>query len=185
MAITAIGGTWERVRWTTDGRSVGRAASINTLAGRLSIPQAIVCEPAFYDGLREVRNVLRDSVAERGHRLVVVNPGARAVLEAAAGGRLSGSGVVRLHSIVVAGAAGLDRQVVRGHDRWGVRDALDVVHAIDTVHETAKVAALAVAAVGPYAALDDSGQRALGDGQGLSTRCPPRGLPSRLRRNES
>lgn len=165
MAVITIDGTWDRVRWTADGRTIRTASSIRAIADQLNESHAFVCEPSFYDGLRDVRDAIRELLARDGHRLAPVNPGAKAVLETAAGDRVVGTGLVRLHSIAVAGSAGIDWQVGRGHQLWDVRDALDVVHAIDLVDDTARIMALALAVIGPYADLDAGARLALGDGQ--------------------
>lgn len=164
MAIVAVEGDWDHVRWTIDGRRTQHATSIQAVVGRLTEPTVVLCEPAFYDGLRDVRDVLREVLSDQGHGFASVSRGARAVLEAASGNHSAGTGVKDLYAIVVAGVDGIDWQVGRRFDRWDVRDALDVVHAIDIGNGSSSVAAQAVNVIGPYAGLDAQSQSALGDG---------------------
>lgn len=166
MALIAIEENGDGdVRWTSDGRTTHTAPSLRALSEGLSEPHAVLCEPIFYLGLRDVRAICAETLAAGGHRLVPVSGTAKAVLEAAAGPGVTGSDVERLFAIAVAGRAGLDRHTACGHDLWAVRDALDVAHAIDTAHDPAAVLASAVGSVGPYAALEPAVRAALGDGR--------------------
>lgn len=153
------------LQWTADGRTTLTAPFLGAFVDGLTEPHAVLCEPLLYLGLRDVRRVTEEVLAAGGHRLVPVNRGAKAVLEAAAGAEARGSDVERLFRIAVAGRDGLDRYTMRGFDRWDVRDALEVAHAVDTRYDPAAVLAAAVGAAGPYDALEPAMRHALGDGR--------------------
>jgi hypothetical protein len=168
MALIVMAAGSRGFRWTADGKSVLSAKSLAPLLETLVTPHALVCEPAFYDGLRDVRRHLEDWVAEQGHLLVPITQRSRVVLEAAGGERIEGRGLQRLYSIVVAGTQGLDRETTRGQGVWAVRDALDVAHALDLFDAAKRVLTVAIDASGPYQSLDALSRHALGDGASYS-----------------
>lgn len=163
MAFIVVAANSKGVRWTDDGKTVHQARSLAAVLDTLDTPTAIVCEPAFYDGLRDVRRVMEQWVAERGHQLVPVTRKASAVLEAAAGPNIKGRGLAHVYSIVSEGSAGLISLRGKGQDVWSIRDAADVAHALD-LHGAGVTLTNALAVVGPYDSLGPEMRRALGDG---------------------
>ena len=164
MAIVAIQEVGNRIQWTADGRTVHTTACVEALTAELAEPHAVICEPTFYDGLVDVGRVLSGLLATHGHRLVPVGRGAKAALESAAGDKDLGSGVCRLFSIVTAGSRRLDRLRTNVESRWDVKDALDVIHGIDTISPSMLDFDLAKEAAGQYEDLAEPLRRALGGG---------------------
>jgi hypothetical protein len=168
MAFIAMAAGTGGFRWTADGQSIESAKSFTALLETLEKPQALVCEPAFYNGLLDVRRHLENWVEEQGHVLVPIIPRPRVVLVAAGGERIEGRGLKRLYSIVDAGTRGLDRETTRGQHVWAVRDALDIAHALDVSDDAKRVLTIAIEAFGPYESLDALSRHALGNGASYS-----------------
>lgn len=164
MALIAIASVSNGVRWT-DGSTIQTAPSMAELLGQLDEATAIVCEPEFYDGLRDVRRHLEEWLGEREHQLVPVSRQAKELLELAGGSLIKGRGVARLFSLATVGS---DRiaDVPRAQDIWTVRDALEVAHVVDVFMPRAEVLVDALRAVGPYVGLDRETRDALGYGDG-------------------
>jgi hypothetical protein len=104
MTLIAIESTAKGFRWTPDGHEVSFAPTPSAVLERLHEPSAIVCEPAFFDGLRDVRRYLEELLTEHGHTLVPMTAGARTVLERARGSSIRGRGVARLHALATSGS---------------------------------------------------------------------------------
>jgi hypothetical protein len=168
MAFIAMAAGTGGFRWTADGQSIESARSFKEFLATLEQPYALVCEPAFYDGLLDVRRHLENWVEEQGHMLVPISPRPRVVLVAAGGERIEGRGLKRLYSIVDAGTQGLDRETTRGQDVWAVRDALDIAHALDVSDDAKRVLTIAIDDFGPYELLDALSRHALGNGASYS-----------------
>lgn len=168
MAFIAMAAGSRGFRWTADGQSIESARSFTEFLETLEKPHTLVCEPAFYDGLRDVRRHLEDWVEEHGHMLVPITPRPRVVLVAAGGEHVVGRGLKRLYSMVDSGTRALDRETTRGHDAWAVRDALNVAHALDLFDDAKRVQAAAIDAFGSYESLDALSRHALGDGASYS-----------------
>lgn len=165
MGLIAIESMSTGIRWTTDGTNVATAPTLDVLLAELREPHAFVCEPEFFDGLRDVRHHLETWLGEHGHRLFPMTSGARDVLEAAGGVLVSGRGVRRLHALAIVGSARIDRESIRGEDFWDIRDALGIAHAVDVYAGAGRALAQAIGVIGPYSSWDQTGRRALGDGR--------------------
>jgi hypothetical protein len=164
MSLIAVRSTNRGVRWTADGRVVSSTPALSALIEQLGEPSALVCEPALFDGLRDVRRYLEQWLAEDGHILVPMSAGARAVLEHAGGLAIRGRGVVRLYALATLGADALDRRAAETADVWDVRDALEVALASDIFGDPIRSKARALEATGPFVSLDPAVRLALGDG---------------------
>jgi hypothetical protein len=164
MALIAITAQATGIRWT-DGRLLATAPWLGDLLDQLDRPHAIICEPQFYDDLRDVRRHVEDWLRERRHRLVPINEAAREVLQTAGGAKITGRGVTRLFAIATVGTHQLGRATPDG-DLNELRAALEVAHLVDLFDERSAVREDALAAVGPYEALDESTRAALGAGSG-------------------
>lgn len=164
MALIAIASASIGVRWT-DGSAIQTAQSLAELLEQLDEPTAVVCEPEFYNGLRNVRTHLEEWLGERVHQLVPVSRQAKELLELAGGSSIEGRGVARLFALATVGS---DRivQVRQGQDFWTVRDALEVAHLVDVFMPRAEVLVDALRGVGPYDSLDLETRNALGYGDG-------------------
>jgi hypothetical protein len=165
VSLITIESTETGVRWTTDGLVIKTAIALRACLEQLGEPSAVVCEPAFFEGLRDVRQYLDELVSEYGHTLVSLTSGARKVLELAGGSAIRGTGVARLHALATLGSAGLDHGVTDVAGIWEVRDALDVALAADQFFGATEAKARALAAAGPYAALDPATRLAVCDGE--------------------
>lgn len=163
MAVIAIANLQSGVRWT-NGRESGLAPHLGALLEQLDRPHAVLCEPPFYDNLRDVRRHLEEWLAGRGHRLVPVMPVAKATLEAAGGRAVTARGVERLFAIATIGSKRLG-PITRDQDLMAVRAALQVAHVLDLFDEDATTFEEALRAAGPYGLLDSADQAALGDGR--------------------
>jgi len=162
MALITVETTTCGVRWTGDGREAEKATGLFAVLNELDGPTAIICEPAFFDGLRDVRRYLIEALAEEGHVLAAMTPRGRAVLERAAGSSVRGRGVVRLHAIATRGAAGLS-PALRTAGIWDVRDALEVAFAVDRFGDINAAKERALAMVGSFDSLDADARHALGE----------------------
>lgn len=163
MALITLESTSNGVRWTTDGQEVATAPALAAILNQLDEPSAFVCEPALFDGLRDVRHYLVEYLAESGHVLAPMTSRARAVLEQAGGAAIRGRGVVRLYALATRGATGLRPEVLQTAGLWEVRDALEVAFAADMYGDGAAARERACGAAGPYALLDADARFALGE----------------------
>ena len=68
MGLITVESTTKGVSWTTDGIAVRSARSLAEALEQIDEPHAFVCEPAFFDGLRDVRRSLEEWFAESGHQ---------------------------------------------------------------------------------------------------------------------
>ena len=163
MALITLESTSKGVRWTTDGQEITTSPALSAILQHLEEPSAFVCEPAFFDRLRDVRRYLVEYLAKSGHALAPMSPGARTVLEQAGGAAIRGRGVARLYALATLGANGLRPEVSRTASLWEVRDALEVAFAADLFGDETAAKERALRAVGPFALLDPDGRRVLGD----------------------
>lgn len=163
MAFIALESTTTDVRWTADGRAVRAAPCLARVLEQLHEPCAVVCDPALFDGLRDVRRSLEGLLAEDGHTLVPITARARALLERAGGSAIRGRGVVRLYALATSGSDGLDRGALQGADLWDIRDALEVALAADLWGNPIRASIRALEATGPFLGQEVAVQQALGE----------------------
>lgn len=164
MALIAMASVTNGVRWT-NGSTIQTAPSLAELLDQLDQPTAIVCEPEFYDALRDVRRHLEEWLGEREHQLVPISRQAKELLELAGGDLIEGRGVARLFALATVGSYRIVR-IRQGQDIWTVRDALEVAHVVDVFLPRGEVLVDALRAVGPYDGLDPETRNALGNGHG-------------------
>jgi len=164
MAVMAVANTSNGVRWT-NGKTTGTAESLMALIDQIRRPHALVCEPAFYDELHELRRAFERLLAESGHRLVPITRTSKAALEAVAKRPLSERGLARLYLLAIQATADLGRPP-REQDLSTTRSVLEVAHLMDLFDEGSDAVQGAVKIVGPYGSLDGPTRAALGDGQG-------------------
>ncbi len=165
MALIAIERDRDRIRWTEDGTTVQDAPSLGSLAERLPGPTVVLCQPSFFDADPILRRWLERDLAGQGHTLVVLTARARSVLGDAPGAATLGPDVRGLHASATAGSARLDHETGAGRDWYAVRDALDAAHAMAVATRWHPALDAALAALGPYAALEVDARLALGDGE--------------------